>query len=127
MRRFLQYVFRRPIAWLAEKLSSAPHEHEVFASLRRLLRNIEKKKTRKGIVLPFDYLTDRFIIFSDQHKGTRNSVDDFMGAESSYLTALNYYQDQQFHFINLGDCEELWKNSTDAVIQKNKSCFLTEK
>ncbi|MFI5156973.1 MAG: metallophosphoesterase [Chitinophagales bacterium] len=126
MRRFLQFVFRRPIAWLAEKLSSAPHEHDVFASLRRLLRNIEKE-TRKGIVLPFDYLTGRFIIFSDQHKGTRNSVDDFMGAESSYLAALNYYQDQQFHFINLGDCEELWKNRPDAVIKKNQSCLLAEK
>ena len=127
MRRFLQFIFRKPIAWLAEKLSSSPHKRDVFKSLGKLLRAIKKEKTRKGIVRPFNYLTDRFIILSDQHKGARNAVDDFISAERNYLAALNYYYDQGFHFINLGDCEELWKNLPDVVMKKNQSCLLAEK
>jgi predicted phosphodiesterase len=127
MRRFLQRILKKPIEWLAEKLSSAPHQKDVFASLNGLVADIEEGKKSSGLINQFDYTHDKFIVFSDQHKGIRNSVDDFMGAENSYLAALQYYYDQQFQYINLGDCEELWKNTPVDVMKKNGNCFEAEK
>ena len=127
MRKLLQFIFKKPIAWLAEKLSSAPHEKDVFESLGELLESINGGKSKKGIVQGFNYQEDKYIIFSDQHKGNRSSVDDFKEAEDDYLAALAYYYQQGFHFINLGDCEELWKFTPDQVMKKNAACFEAEK
>ena len=126
MRKLLGFLFKRPIAFIAEKLSSSPREKEVFGALSRLLRDIRKNKKRKGITLEFDSLKDRFIIFSDQHKGIRDGGDDFRGAEKNYLAALSYYYSQEYSFVSLGDCEELWKNSPEKVMKSNDACFLAE-
>jgi predicted phosphodiesterase len=67
------------------------------------------------------------IIFSDEHKGTRNGADDFKHAERNYLAALDYYNQQCFYYVNLGDCEELWENSVKSVIRKNRKCFEKER
>ena len=127
MRRFLQQILNKPIEWLAEKLSSAPHEKDVFASLNGLLADIGEGKKSSGLIKQFDSSHDKFIVFSDQHKGIRNSVDDFMGAENNYLAALQYYYDEHYQYINLGDCEELWKNTPVDVMKKNGNCFEAEK
>jgi len=127
MRKLLQFIFKRPIAWLAKKLSSAPHEQDVFQSLDELLKSISHGKSQKGVTQGFNYQQDKYIIFSDQHKGNRSSVDDFKEAENDYLAALAHYHDQGFHFINLGDCEELWKFTPDQVMKKNKLCFEAER
>ena len=127
MRKLLQWIFRRPIAWLAAKLSSAPHERDVFASLSGLLEKIRHGKSREGVIRGFNYQEDKYIIFSDQHKGNRSTVDDFREAEDDYLAALAYYHGRGFHFINLGDCEELWKFMPDQVMKYNGRCFAAEK
>jgi predicted phosphodiesterase len=127
MRKLLRYLFRRPISFIAEKLSSAPREEDVFASLSKLLAALRNNKKRKGIIRSFDYTKDRFIIFSDQHKGIRDEADDFRDAEKNYLAALDYYDQQGFFFVSLGDCEELWKNLPEAVMKKNDACFAAEK
>ncbi len=127
MKRFLLFLFKRPILWLAEKLSSSPREEAVFRTLSKLLDDIEKNKTSRGIMKGFDFMKDRFIIFSDEHKGMRDGADDFRDAENDYLAALDYYFQQGFHFINLGDCEELWKYPPDGVIKKNTACLESEK
>ncbi len=127
MRKLLQRLFGKPISWIAEKLSSAPREKDVFSSLGWLLEAIQKGRKSSGIVKEFNYLLDKFIILSDQHKGTRNDSDDFAPCETNYLAALQYYYDHDFYFINLGDCEELWKNRAEAVMTHNDACFAAEK
>src|SRR6266566_4752392 len=108
LRKFLQRLFQKPVTRLADRVSSAPKKELVFASLSKLLDGIMKKDGKEGPVLPFDMATGRFIIFSDQHKGTRDEADDFRLAEKNYVNALQYYFSNNFCFINLGDCEELW-------------------
>src|SRR5690606_23883667 len=59
-------------------------------------------------------------------KGNRNGADDFAVAEASYLSALQYYEAQQFCLVNLGDCEELWENLFWQVKKAYKTCFELE-
>jgi len=113
MRKLLQILFRKPIALLA--------------SLSKLLKAIRNGHKKKGLILSMNHEADRFIILSDQHKGTRDEADDFRGAEQNYLAALEYYYVQGFFFVSLGDCEELWKNMAQDVMKKNETCFAAEK
>jgi predicted phosphodiesterase len=126
MKKLLQHLFKKPVTWLAERLSSAPKKDKVFASLSTLLRNIQGKKESNGLIVPFELPAGKFIIFSDEHKGARDLADDFRLAENNYMNALNYYFDNGFYFINLGDCEELWENKPDVVMEKNKADFEAE-
>ena len=126
MKKLLQRLFKKPVTWLAERLSSSPKKDQVFASLTALLKNIRQKKESCGVTVPFDLATGRFIIFSDEHKGARDLADDFRLAEKNYLNALDYYFNNDFQFINLGDCEELWENKPDIVMEKNSADFQAE-
>jgi predicted phosphodiesterase len=126
LRKFLQRMLQKPVARLADRVSSAPKKEQVFMSLSKLLYDITGKNEKQGPVLPFDLDTGRFIIFYDQHKGTRDEADDFRLAEKNYTNALQYYFDNNFSFINLGDCEELWENTPDAVMKVNKAVLEKE-
>nr|WP_307735060.1 metallophosphoesterase [Chitinophaga nivalis] len=101
-------------------MSSQPDRKLVFDALSQLHDAILAGKEEQGVILPCDYEKARFIIFSDQHKGGKDAADDFMAAEENYLTALRYYHDQAFTYINLGDCEELWESTPSVVIEKNR-------
>jgi UDP-2,3-diacylglucosamine pyrophosphatase LpxH len=114
------------VIWLAQKVSTSPIEKDVFTSLTKLKEDILEGKTSKGIILPFDLKTARFIIFSDQHKGGKDLADDFRLAEENYMAALQYYHQQDFTFISLGDSEELWENTPKTVIEKNRLSLLEE-
>ena len=125
MRKLLQKIFRRPITWLANKFSSAPVKKDVFSSLSHLLENITLNN-KGGSVYSFDMNTAKFIIFSDQHKGSKDLADDFRNAEPNYLAALQHYYQNEFVFINLGDSEELWESTPKTVIEKNRLSLLEE-
>jgi predicted phosphodiesterase len=127
MRKTLKWLLGKPITWLAQKVSSSPKKKDVFLSLSRLLHKIRSGKKNKGLIKLFDASHDKLIILSDQHKGTRDNADDFRDAEQNYLSALQYYYEQQFQFVNLGDCEELWKNTPQKVMAKNGHSFDAEK
>jgi predicted phosphodiesterase len=126
MKKLLQYIFKKPVTWLAERISSSPKKDKVFASLTALLKNIRDKKEECGLIVPFELSTGKIVILSDEHKGARDAADDFRLAEKNYLNALDYYFNNGFYFINLGDCEELWENKPDAVMDKNKEDFRAE-
>lgn len=126
MKKLLQWLFRKPVAWLAEKVSSSPDKEAVFNSLSKLLQDVIKEKGTNGVVLPFDMNTARFIVLSDQHKGCRDLADDFAPAEINYRKALQYYFDEGFIFINNGDSEELWENTPKAIIETNRLTLLEE-
>ncbi|HVM89511.1 MAG TPA: metallophosphoesterase [Puia sp.] len=127
MRKFLKWLLGKPITWFAEKISSSPRQKDVFRSLSRLLHGIRSGKKNKGLVKLFDIQHDKIIIFSDQHKGIRDGADDFKNAEKNYLAALEYYRQNNFQLISLGDCEELWKNTPQKVMAHNDACFAAEK
>jgi hypothetical protein len=127
MRRLLRFILLRPVMWMVKKFSSRPDRKRIFTALSALSENIEQHPGKKGLVIPFEQHTGKFIIFSDQHKGGRNGADDFKKAEQNYLDALNYYSNNDFYFINLGDSEELWENSIWKVKKKNKATFGAEK
>ncbi len=125
MRKLLQYLFRRPLTWMANTLSAKPERKTVFASLGKLY-NSSKKNGKRVCSLVTDAATGRFIIFSDQHKGSRDSADDFAGNEQNYLAALQYYNSRHYSFINLGDSEELWKYKPAEVLPNNIKAFAAE-
>lgn len=127
MRKLLRILLLKPILWAAAKFSSKPDRKRIFKALTKLLESIQQEPGKKGLVIPFAADAGKFIIFSDQHKGRRNGADDFMAAEPNYLAALEYYHQQDFYFINLGDSEELWENNLWQVKKKNKATFDAEK
>ncbi|MBM3416416.1 MAG: metallophosphoesterase [Bacteroidetes bacterium] len=127
MRRLLRILLLKPILWAAAKFSSKPDKERIFKALTKLYTSLQEEPGKRGLVIPFEYKTSKFIIFSDQHKGRRNGADDFMLAEPNYLSALQHYYEQDFYFINLGDSEELWENSLRQVKKKNKANFEAEK
>jgi len=126
VKKFLQKILRRPITRLVNRISSAPVKKDVFESLDFVLKEIRDGNKTEGAVIPYDMNTGRFIILSDQHKGTRDAADDFGIAEKNYTAALDYYYQNDFTFINLGDCEELWENTPDAVMKVNKPVLQSE-
>src|SRR5690606_15153910 len=126
MRKLLQYLLKKPVAWLALRLSSSPRRDQVFESLSALLAGIREHKSGYPPPLPFDMQSGRFIILSDQHKGAKDGADDFRLTEKTYMAALSHYYYEGFTLINLGDCEELWEATPSQVIEKNRATLLEE-
>lgn len=126
-RNFVRRILLRPILWLVSRFDSAPVKERIFDALTNLAIAITEKPGKKGFVIPLNPEADRIIVFSDQHKGVKNGADDFAPAESNYLAALNYYDEQGYHFISLGDSEELWENTLIQVKKENTPSFESEK
>jgi UDP-2,3-diacylglucosamine pyrophosphatase LpxH len=64
----------------------------------------------------FQLTRDRYIIFSDLHKGSRHpKIDVFQHNEQIYSEALRYYLDQDYRLILNGDIEEGWKDDFRQV------------
>lgn len=127
MRKFLQKILRRPVDWLANRYASKPDKERIHTALSELRLNILTKPGKKGPVIPFDVNDHRFVVFSDQHKGAKNGADDFAPAEKNYCAALDYYNTQHYHYVLLGDGEELWENSLADVKKFNVPSFEKEK
>lgn len=126
IRRFLQKIFTRPVLWYMNRHASKPDRERIFAALDDLYESIVEGEKDKGLLVPFDLQTGKFIIFSDHHKGRRNGADDFMICEPNYLAALDYYRDNGFHYIALGDCEELWENVWPSIRKHHNPSFEKE-
>jgi predicted phosphodiesterase len=127
MRKLLRKILLRPVLWAANKFSSKPDREKIFEALSKLVDNIIEEPGKKGPVISFEQHSGKFIIFSDQHKGRRNGADDFIQAEPNYLAALDFYNQQDYCFINLGDSEELWENNLWQLKRKNKATFVAER
>lgn len=125
MKRFLKKLLGPLLTRLASN-ASAPDKKEVFKSLSRLLRNIKERPGKRGLSLEANFSTDKFIIFSDHHKGNKDHGDDFANNEPNYMAALEYYLVNNFAYINLGDSEELWKYTPEQVISKNINALRAE-
>ncbi len=127
MRRLLRSILLKPVLWASSRFASKPERQKIFSALDTLYKSITSEPGKKGPVISFEQHKDKFIIFSDQHKGAKNGADDFMQAEPNYLAALDHYNKNDFIFINLGDSEELWENSLGRVRKHNEPAFNAEK
>ncbi len=112
---------------LSDRFASRPDARRVHQALSDLYHTLITEPGKRGVVIPFDAKHDKFVILSDQHKGARDYADDFALAEDNYLAALNHYENEGYHYINLGDSEELWENSMLSVKKHNQRTFDHEK
>lgn len=126
MRKILQKLLSGFVIRMANKFASRPKKERVHQALTALYSQILDASGKRGLLLTFDEKTP-YIIFSDQHKGARNYADDFGFANDNYLSALNYYNSNLYTFISLGDSEELWENTLDAVKKHNQATFDIER
>jgi len=56
--------------------------------------------------------SSRFIVMSDCHRGNGTAGDEFAHNSLIYKCALEYYLEEGFTYIELGDAEELWENES---------------
>lgn len=60
----------------------------------------------------------KYVIMSDCHRGVGNTSDSFLKNEMIFLSALQFYYNEGFTYIELGDGDELWKNRNLSAIQE---------
>ena len=70
--------------------------------------------------IPFDD-SDKFIFFSDCHRGDNSWADDFAHNQNPFFHALNWYYKEGFTYIEIGDGDELWENKRYAAIREAHS------
>ena len=58
----------------------------------------------------------KIILFSDCHRGTGTSNDNFLKNQNPYFAALQHYYKEGYTYIELGDGDELWENYTISQI-----------
>lgn len=126
MRKILQYLLRKPLTWIGNTLAASPKQEIVFSSLSALYQQGLTDKDNAVKTIHSDVSMAKFIIFSDQHNGNKSWADDFQLSEQNYCAALEHYHKEDFHFINLGDSEELWKFKTAELLVPNEKSLALE-
>jgi UDP-2,3-diacylglucosamine pyrophosphatase LpxH len=53
--------------------------------------------------------SSKYIFFSDIHRGDDSISDEFTRNQNIYLYALNYYYNQGYSYVEVGDGDELWE------------------
>ncbi len=67
----------------------------------------------------------KIVLLSDCHRGDGSWTDDLARNENIYYSALNYYFNNGYTYIELGDGDELWENKEFSVIaEAHKDTFL---
>lgn len=75
------------------------------------------KSFKNAPVIPL-YSDTKVVLFSDCHRGTGNSGDNFLKNQHLYFAALQYYYAKGFTYIELGDGDELWENRSFSAIRE---------
>lgn len=66
----------------------------------------------------------KYVLFSDCHRGSGTSNDNFLKNRNLYYAALQYYYKSGFTYIELGDGDELWENRhMKQIIEAHESVF----
>ncbi|WP_231491853.1 metallophosphoesterase [Pedobacter sp. Leaf170] len=126
MRKLLQRLLSNWVIRMSNKFGSRPNATRINEALTKLYQKINSGDGKRGLIFNADG-NQKYIIFSDQHKGARDFADDFALAEKNYLKALEFYNQEGFHYLNLGDSEELWENLMESVIKHNQKTFDLER
>ena len=85
------------------------------------------KLSAKAKQIRLDPYADKWIIFSDHHRGVGDKADDFAPCKQTYLNALAHYLEQGYGLLILGDAEEFWENTLKNVISKYKDVLALER
>lgn len=97
-----------------------------LSSLVRIHKNLNKLNAKcHSLSLSLD--SDKWIIFSDHHRGIGDGADDFAPCKQTYLAALEHYAKEGYSLILLGDVEEFWENTLKKVITKYADVLEVEK
>ena len=87
---------------------------------------IEKAETdAKKLSRSVDEL--KWVVFSDHHRGRRDGADDFMACEETYIHALNFYYENGYTHVLLGDVEDFWENPFHLVMKRYRHVLALEK
>lgn len=74
--------------------------------------------------IPIDH-NSKFIMMSDCHRGDGSTADNFAKNQHLFISALRYYNQEKFTYIELGDGDELWENKNmQVVFDTHKEVFL---
>lgn len=66
----------------------------------------------------------KYVLFSDCHRGTGTSNDNFLKNQPLYTAALQHYFQTGFTYIELGDGDELWENrNLTSIIDAHSEVF----
>ena len=90
------------------------------AALLKSLQDAQKQ------VIHVDIQTEKWVFFSDHHRGAKNRANDFRLCAKNYVTALDHYFKEGYQLCVIGDVEELWEEYPDKVIQNNSASFVAE-
>lgn len=78
---------------------------------------------KQSPVLPFDRHS-KIVLMSDCHRGVGNWGDNFLKNQNLFFAALNYYYEEGFTYIELGDGDELWENrDLSQIINIHSSAY----
>ena len=86
------------------------HKGEIHESLAKILAG-DQNKTPKIHYGP----NHKYAIISDIHLGNGGNADNFSQNTETLQTALNYYFDNGYSLILLGDIEEFWQFDLDEI------------
>jgi len=92
----------------------------------RIAAGLERAWRRPDRILEVDLSELKLVVFSDQHKGTRDGADDFWRAERAYRAALAHYLELGHRLVVLGDAEELWECRADRVVDAYRDVLALE-
>ncbi len=94
----------------------------MFSSKKRLDHAYKNAK-----VIPFND-SNKFVLFSDCHRGDNSFADDFANNRNIYFHALKHYYNEGFEYCELGDGDELWENiSFKSILNAHKNVFMIMK
>jgi len=78
---------------------------------------------KEAVRVPFDD-SSKIAIMSDCHRGDGSWADSFSKNQNIYYSALNYYYDMGYTYIELGDGDELWENyELSEIINQHSDVF----
>jgi len=76
----------------------------IIKRLKELCKGVDQNIKK----LPLN-ANDKYALFSDLHLGDGGKVDNFVHNEETMIFALNYYKNNGYSIIFLGDVEEFWQ------------------
>ncbi len=74
--------------------------------------DIRLTKAYKNAKIQYFDDNSKLIFFSDIHRGDDSVSDEFSRNQNIYLYALNYYYNQGYEYVEVGDGDELWEYPT---------------
>lgn len=79
----------------------------------------EKRLTEAYNNAKIEYFNNnsKYIFFSDCHRGNNTPSDEFAKNQNIFLYALEFYFDNGYTYVEVGDGDELWENSNFREIR----------